>query len=394
VYTGAIGLVNTLYHHGLEAAAGPQSLCVSCGACATVCPAEIPLPAQILEIRAKVAARFRPSMARRLALRAFESRRFVGLASRLAAVATAPFRRRNMLTLPGVGPLRKQLSWRTPPAFPFTPARDRLAPSRRAAPPSARTDLSGKRVTLFLQCVTDRLAPEIAVAAAALLEAAGARVDVPSAQHCCGLPAFDSGDRPSARRMARRTIEVLLDADLVVTAAPSCVVAMIHEYARLFDGDSTMSRRAHDLADRVRDLVSVLAGPARLPAGSLDNGDRTPVTVHRFCQSGNILGQRDEMVELIADLTGVPVVPLPENGVCCGFGGSTSLTAPEVAAGILGRKLECVDQTAAPILVTDNPGCVLHMRGGVHASGRSLRVLHIAEYLAARLPDASTRSNR
>ena len=51
VYTGAIGLVNTLYHHGPEAAAGPQSLCVSCNACATVCPVEIPLPTQILEVR-------------------------------------------------------------------------------------------------------------------------------------------------------------------------------------------------------------------------------------------------------------------------------------------------------------------------------------------------------
>src|SRR5690606_34721463 len=120
-------------------------------------------------------------------------------------------------------------------------------------------------------------------------------------------------------------------------------------------------------------------GPARLPDGSLDNGDRTPVTVHRFCQSGNMLGQRDEMTALVERLAGVPVHPLPENGVCCGFGGTTSITAPEVAKGILARKLDCVDVTGASILITDNPGCVLHMRGGSDASGRQLQVLHIAE---------------
>src|SRR5437764_12224357 len=54
VYTGAIGLVNTPFHHGLAAAAGPQSLCVQCNACATVCPVEIPLPRQILDVRARV----------------------------------------------------------------------------------------------------------------------------------------------------------------------------------------------------------------------------------------------------------------------------------------------------------------------------------------------------
>jgi len=32
VYSGAIGLVNTAFHHGVEADAGPQSLCVSCNA--------------------------------------------------------------------------------------------------------------------------------------------------------------------------------------------------------------------------------------------------------------------------------------------------------------------------------------------------------------------------
>jgi Fe-S oxidoreductase len=80
------------------------------------------------------------------------------------------------------------------------------------------------------------------------------------------------------------------------------------------------------------------------------------------------------------------VEPLPEASVCCGFGGSTSLARPEVSAAILQRKLASADETGVRTLLTDNPGCVLHMRGGAHASGRELRVLHIAEYLAARLP--------
>jgi Fe-S oxidoreductase len=161
---------------------------------------------------------------------------------------------------------------------------------------------------------------------------------------------------------------------------------MTHDYERLLDGDPALQERARKLGERVHDLVRFLAGPALLPAGSLDNGDRTRVTVHRFCQSGNVLGQGDEMPQLIRRLAGVQVLPLRENGVCCGFGGSTSMTAPEVAAGILSRKMGCVDESGAEILVTDNPGCMMHMRGGVDASHRKVRVMHFAEYLAGRLP--------
>ena len=57
-----------------------------------------------------------------------------------------------------------------------------------------------------------------------------------------------------------------------------------------------------------------------------------------------------------------------------------------MSAGILGRKLANVRETGARTLVTDNPGCVLHLRGGADAAGLEVRTLHVAEYLAARLP--------
>ncbi len=375
VYSGPIGLVTTAFHHGTAAAAGPQSLCVSCGACATVCPVEIPLPSQILQVRRRVVEEIGLSPRRRLALRLFASRRLTGAAARTAALLTLPLRRRGFLRLPLP---RRHGSWRTPPAVPLRPARSRL-------PTGRNREASGPEVTLFLQCLTDRLAPQIAVATAELLAAAGASVVVPPGQHCCGLPAYDAGDWDTARKMARATIEVLEDAATVVTPAPSCVVAMVHEYPRLFRHQPEWRERAQRLAGRLHDLVSYLSQPGRLPNGWLGGADATPVTVHRFCQSGAMLGLDDEMQSLVERLCGAQVVSLPENGVCCGFGGSTSLVAPEVAAGILQRKLDCVEETGAPLLITDNPGCVLHLRGGVHAAGREVRVLHVAEFLASRL---------
>ncbi len=385
VYTGPIGLVTTAYHHGLNAASGPQSLCVSCGACATVCPVDIPLPAQILEVRRQVVARGGAPWWMRTALRGFASRRLVEVASRALAVAALPLRRGRFTRLP-VRLAPRHLRWRTPPALAVRPAHARAALRAAAPAPLPGAPLAGRRVTLFLQCVADRAAPEVPVAAARLLRASGATVTVPAAQHCCGLPAFDAGDWGAARRMARATIAALEGEDDVVTPAPSCVVAMLHEYARLFAEEPAWRDRAARLAGRVHDLTSYLAGPARLPDAALAGRPGGPVAVDRFCQGANMLGAGDRLERLLRDVAGTEVVPLAEAEVCCGFGGSTSLSAPEVAARILERKLDNVRASGATTLVTDNPGCLLHLRGGADAAGLGLRVVHVAEYLAERLP--------
>lgn len=385
VYTGAIGLVDTPFHHGWDNAAGPQSLCVSCGACATVCPVDIPLPDQILEIRHGVAENVGLPIGRRLALRALASRPLTAAIARVTAVLLAPARRGAVTRLP----LPTRFAWRTPPAVPFAPARSH--PELRDTPldaPAADTDISGTTVALFLQCIGDRLLPEIPVATARLLRAAGARVVVPPRQHCCGLPAFDSGDWETARRMARDTIDALEGYDTIVTPAPSCAIAMTHHYERLFEDDPGYAARARSLAARVHDLVDLLRHEARLPAGACAADGASPAltTIHRFCQSGNVLHQEGEMEALVQSLTGIETVPLAECGTCCGFGGTTSLTAPDVVAGILDRKLSCVDESGASVLVTDNPGCILHLRGGIDASDRRVEVRHLAEFLADGLP--------
>jgi len=396
VYTGPIGLVNTAFHHGIEFSEGPQSLCLSCGACETVCPVDIALPRQILQIRRRVTSELGVSRSRRIAMRLFASPRFVDIASRILAYAMLPFRRGNFISSPFIkfapARIRRLIAWRTPPALHSRPARSR-AELRATAPPTAQTEATGRRVTLFLQCISDRLAPEVAVASADLIRAAGCEVVVPDEQHCCGLPAIDSGDDDNARRMARHTLEVLgatnEEPGDIVTPSPSCAIAMLHDYERLFEGDPIWAARARALQGRVYDLTDYLVGPARLPNGSLARGDAGPVAIDRFCQSANILGRGDTIDELVRGLTGAQIVPLQEAEVCCGFGGSTSLAAPDLSHGVLDRKLDSVRASGAHVLLTDNTGCLLHLRGGTDAAHLPIQVQHVAEYLAARLPDRS-----
>jgi L-lactate dehydrogenase complex protein LldE len=67
-------------------------------------------------------------------------------------------------------------------------------------------DTKRPRVALFVTCLVDLMRPSVGFAAVRLLEAAGCEVAVPAAQTCCGQPAYNSGDRESARSLAMMTI--------------------------------------------------------------------------------------------------------------------------------------------------------------------------------------------
>ena len=78
------------------------------------------------------------------------------------------------------------------------------------------------RVGLFVTCLVDAMRPSIGFATLQLLEEAGCQVEVPTAQTCCGQPAFNSGDTKAAARLARRMIEAFEPFDYVVVPSGSC----------------------------------------------------------------------------------------------------------------------------------------------------------------------------
>jgi Fe-S oxidoreductase len=79
--------------------------------------------------------------------------------------------------------------------------------------------------------------------------------------------------------------------------------------------------------------------------------------------------------------SGVDFRPADEEQTCCGFGGTYSSKFPAISAQILKKKLADAVKTGAQQLVTECPGCILQLRGGVRQHNMDLRVLHMAEML-------------
>lgn len=413
IYSGAIGLVVTPFHHGIEAGAGPQGLCVSCNACETVCPVEIPLPSLILDVRSRVVEKKGLHWIKKLVFGAMARPRLFNIAARLISIAQFPvtrgsnfIRARNFgilgkLPLPYMRPMVKLASWRSLPAFASRPLRDRVQRqlARQEPADSTQRTLTTPPLTVcyFAGCMTDRLYPEMGQSVIHVLQTCGVRVTFPRKQNCCGLPALNSGDRRDGAAMAHQTIIMLeqalkeSEADYILSASTSCVATIVQDYIKLFEDldEQGWLRRARELAGKVVDFTSflerMLADGIQLPVRQDDGKTAIVTTYHDSCQSCNCLGLRKEARHIIRDALGLELREMPQADVCCGFGGSTSIEHGDVAERLLHNKLRNAESTSATILVADNPGCLMHLRGGVDANGKKLRVLHLAQLVAERL---------
>ena len=67
---------------------------------------------------------------------------------------------------------------------------------------------------------------------------------------------------------------------------------------------------------------------------------------------------------------------------CCGFGGTYSVLYPEIASGMLEKKIQNIQATGADVVAVDCPGCMMQIRGGLNARGIDIKVKHTAEILA------------
>ena len=122
------------------------------------------------------------------------------------------------------------------------------APSGPKSPP---------RVGLFVTCLVDIIRPSVGFAAVKLLEDAGCKVVVPS-QTCCGQPAYNAGDRASAKTLARQAIDAFEDCDYVVAPSGSCGGMLIKHYPDLFAGEPDLAQRAELFAAKTHELISFL----------------------------------------------------------------------------------------------------------------------------------------
>ena len=236
------------------------------------------------------------------------------------------------------------------------------------------------RVALFVTCLVDLHRPSVGFAAIRLLEAAGCQVEVPRAQTCCGQPAYNSGDRVTARDLARPLLDAFGGYDYVVVPSGSCAGMLRHHLPHLFDDDPNLRARADALAERVHELVSFLADVMHYapPPGRWTGG---AVTYHDSCAGLRELGVKDQPRRLLA-AAGAAVTEMAEPEICCGFGGTFCVKYPEISVRMASDKTRDIVATGAATVLAGDLGCLLNIAGRLSREGHAVAVRHVAEVLA------------
>lgn len=237
------------------------------------------------------------------------------------------------------------------------------------------------KVGLFVTCLVDLMRPRIGFAALRLLRAAGCEVVVPVSQTCCGQPAYNSGDRRAARRLAEKLIAEFENCDHVVAPSGSCAGMIRMHYPDLFADDPAWLERAAALGARTHELSDFLATVARL--------DKVPgvfagtVTYHDACSGLRELGVKAQPRALLAKMPGVRLVEMDGAEECCGFGGAFAVKFGDISARLAEKKCDNVRASGADAVVLGDLGCMLSIEGKLRRMGdEKTRVLHIAEVLA------------
>ncbi len=235
--------------------------------------------------------------------------------------------------------------------------------------------------SLFFTCLADAFRPQVARAAVTVLERFGVDVRVPLSQTCCGQPAFNSGNRKEARKMAARLLRALDGDGYIVTPSGSCAAMVKHGYPALFRDEPLLLAAAHRAGERIYELSQFLV--EILGVTDPGSGFRGKVTYHDSCHLRRGLGVVAPPRTLLSSIPGVEFVEMEESDRCCGFGGVFSVKYPHISCAMTRRKLDRILATGAQYVTSGDLGCLLNIDGMISRAGHPVKALHIAEILAA-----------
>ncbi len=363
--------------------------CIVCRGCETVCPSGIRMGDMMESFRHEMRRARNPRFFARLLDRVKDA------AARAVLMGILPHRTRiaaltDLLYFYDRSGLRRLLRWAArigargparrisvrlvalddllPPILP--PSRRRL--DAEAAASGGLFRAVGKarvRAALFLGCIASEWYADVHRATIRVLTENGCDVVVPNAQTCCGALHRHGGHLEDAAELYARNREAFeeVKADVLIVNAAGCGASLREPPHSMPEGLGLPVRDVCEFLDEIG---------IRAPAGEV----RRKVAHHQACHLVHAQRVKASAVEnLLTQIPGVALVPLPDADRCCGAGGIYNLLHPEIAGPLQAEKVAAILGTGAEIVATGNPGCWMQIRAGL--SGRGIEVLHPVELL-------------
>jgi glycolate oxidase iron-sulfur subunit len=291
-------------------------------------------------------------------------------------------------------------------AAPAPASTGRMAAGKTGTKTGAKTSAKAAEAPLvgyWMSCGYNYVLPEVGEATVSVLERLGKRVEVLD-NCCCGMAAYGYGDLEAARALARENLRRLGDLDRFAAIVSECGSCSGHlkEYAELLADDPEWAGRAAALSKKMRSFsefvqeqgglgteagappkfepVQPAPGAGRLMKRTAQDRQPTIVTYHEPCH----LGKRYQNVsaqprQILRSLEGYEFREAAESDSCCGAAGTYGVLHPETSATIIDRKMGFIKSTAATVVATECPSCMMQLAYGLKRAGIDAEVVNISQ---------------
>jgi L-lactate dehydrogenase complex protein LldE len=240
------------------------------------------------------------------------------------------------------------------------------------------SDNKKSKISLFIPCLVDQVYPEIGIDMAKCLSHFGYQIVYNNQQTCCGQPAFNAGHREEARQVAAKFIQVFSPADMIVCPSGSCTAMVKNYYPTLFANDP-LEKTAVELGKKVFEFSAFLTHQDQIR--NITGIYSGKVGFHNSCHSLRELGIDQEPLDILQKIEGLELIQPSGDPVCCGFGGLFSFKFDEISATMAKTRIEMFTSLGVDTIVTNDPGCLMHLRQESFDRHYQLNILHLTELL-------------
>jgi L-lactate dehydrogenase complex protein LldE len=242
-------------------------------------------------------------------------------------------------------------------------------------------------VGLFIPCYVEQLYPQVGMATVRLLERHGVQVDYPEEQTCCGQPMANTGCADEAAPLAARFLRIFRGYEYVVAPSGSCVSMVRNHYHPYLAGEpgfDHLTRSTFELCEFLVDVLGVERVEGRFPHRVGLHQSCHALRELRLARSSELRSAPfDKVRRLLSGVRELELVELQRKDECCGFGGTFAVNEEAVSC-MMGRDRVADHERAGAEFITGvDMSCLMHMDGLLRRDRRPLRVLHVAELLAA-----------
>jgi glycolate oxidase iron-sulfur subunit len=199
-------------------------------------------------------------------------------------------------------------------------------------------------VALFTGCANESSDSDSIHACLAILHACEVDVSTPVEQSCCGALAQHSGDQAAFRQQQERNQLAFAPQQDILFLATGCG-------ASLRDYPSDFAQRTFEACGYINKLESL----RELTFSALNK----KVSIHQPCSHRNVIGDANVSQQLLQHIPELQI-SAPSHPNCCGAGGTTMLTQPELADSLRENMLDSLLEQQPDYLVSTNIGCALH----------------------------------